>query len=54
MAGVTRKPFYLVSYSLGGVITRQVIMNLADQGMINNFKGILFVSCPLNGSDMRV
>ena len=50
-AGIGSKPFIIVSYSMGGVISRNMIVQNKDQ--LKNLKGVVFISSPLKGSTMR-
>lgn len=50
-AGLLSKPLIIVCYSLGGLVTRSLIIDSMSKEEIANVKGVLFVACPLNGSD---
>jgi alpha-beta hydrolase superfamily lysophospholipase len=50
-AGIGSRPFVLIAYSMGGVITRHTI--LKHLGEFENLKGVAFIASPLQGSTMR-
>jgi len=59
-AGVGTRPFLIVSYSMGGVVTRHIILkqltsdrSLMREKFAKNFKGVAFIASPLKGSTMR-
>jgi triacylglycerol esterase/lipase EstA (alpha/beta hydrolase family) len=60
-AGIGKKPVILVAYSMGGVVTRHLLMGtiMANkerpeyQGFIKNLKGVAFIASPLHGSTLR-
>lgn len=58
-AGVGQRPFILVSYSMGGVVTRHLIVkqlvsekSYMKEEFEKNLKGVAFIASPLNGSTM--
>eukprot|EP00347_Sterkiella_histriomuscorum_P022197 403331334 len=50
-AGVGKRPFIFVSYSMGGVVTRQIILQHPE--ISQNLKGVQFIGSPLVKSDLR-
>ncbi len=51
-AGVGSRPFILISYSMGGVLTRHMILREIKQ-VLPNLKGVAFIASPLHGSTLR-
>ena len=47
-AQVGERPFFIISFSLGGVISRNIILNHTPN--LSNLKGVIFIASPLNGS----
>ena len=48
-----KEPLLFVSYSLGGLVTRSLIINHLKKDGRSNLMGVLFVASPLNGSEME-
>ena len=52
LAGVGKKPFIIIAYSLGGVVARNIILYHLSEAL-SQLKGVAFVASPLKGSTMR-
>jgi|LauGreDrversion4_2_1035121.scaffolds.fasta_scaffold741365_1 hypothetical protein len=52
LAGVGTRPFILISYSMGGVLTRHMILRGMEK-VKTNLKGVAFIASPLHGSTLR-
>ncbi len=52
-AGVGSRPFILISYSMGGVLTRHMILKSGMKDKTSNLKGVAFIASPLHGSTLR-
>jgi hypothetical protein len=51
-ARVGSRPFFIISFSMGGVVSRSIILNQLDSNL-SNLKGVLFISSPLQGSNIK-
>lgn len=51
VAHLLDKPLVLVSYSMGGLVTRSLIMEFMTEAERSNVKAVYFLASPLNGSD---
>jgi hypothetical protein len=38
---------------MGGVVTREIILNCLTEEQKSNLKGVIFIACPLRGSMMK-
>ncbi len=52
-AGVGSRPFIIISYSMGGVLTRHMILRSGMKDKTSNLKGVAFIASPLHGSTLR-
>ncbi|CDW81169.1 UNKNOWN [Stylonychia lemnae] len=50
-AGVGKRPYVIIPYSMGGIVTRTMLLQHPEQK--TNLKGVMFIGSPLIGSDMR-
>ena len=50
-AGLLDKPLFIVTYSMGGLVTRSLLISSMTEKERANVKGVLWVACPINGSD---
>jgi hypothetical protein len=57
LAGIGQRPFIMISYSMGGVVTRHMIVKQSQDKEFaefnKNLKGVAFIGSPLQGSTMR-
>ena len=49
-AGIGKRPYLIVAYSMGGVVARHMILNYLS---CSNLRGVAFLGSPLRGSTMR-
>ena len=49
MAGLLNKPIVIVCFSMGGLVTRDLILKSMEETERNNVKGVLFLACHGNG-----
>lgn len=49
-AGLLKKKLIVVCYSMGGLVSRSMLMEAMTEDERTNVKGVLFVASPINGS----
>jgi len=50
-ANLLDKPLIVVCYSMGGIVTRSLILDAMTQEERSNVKAVFFIASPINGSD---
>jgi triacylglycerol esterase/lipase EstA (alpha/beta hydrolase family) len=52
-AQVGQRPFVIIAFSMGGVVTREVILNQLSDAQLKNLRSVVFIASPLGGSNMK-
>ena len=48
-----KRPFFIICFSMGGVIAREIVLNNLTKDQRENLKGVIFISSPLGGTSLK-